>query len=54
MIYPEINKETRTARIRVELPNPDLALLHDMYVDAEIDTGDGRAGPGRAGERGDG
>jgi Cu(I)/Ag(I) efflux system membrane fusion protein len=38
-IYPEINKETRTARIRVDLPNPDLVLLHDMYVDAEIDTG---------------
>ena len=41
IIYPEINKETRTARIRVELPNPDLVLLHDMYVDAEIDTGSG-------------
>jgi Cu(I)/Ag(I) efflux system membrane fusion protein len=39
VLYPEINKETRTARIRVELPNPDLLLLHDMYVDAEIDTG---------------
>jgi Cu(I)/Ag(I) efflux system membrane fusion protein len=39
VIYPEINKETRTARIRVELLNPDLVLLHDMYVDAEIDTG---------------
>jgi membrane fusion protein, copper/silver efflux system len=42
VIYPEINKETRTARIRVELPNPDLVLLHDMYVDAEIDTGSGQ------------
>ncbi len=41
VVYPEINKETRTARIRVELPNPDLVLLHDMYVDAEIDTGSG-------------
>jgi Cu(I)/Ag(I) efflux system membrane fusion protein len=41
VVYPEINKETRTARIRVELPNPDLVLLHDMYVDAEIDTGNG-------------
>jgi membrane fusion protein, copper/silver efflux system len=41
VIYPEINKETRTARVRVELPNPDLVLLHDMYVDAEIDTGSG-------------
>jgi membrane fusion protein, copper/silver efflux system len=41
VIYPEINKETRTARIRVELPNPDLVLLHDMYVDAQIETGSG-------------
>ena len=41
VIHPEINKETRTARIRVELSNPDLVLLHDMYVDAQIDTGSG-------------
>jgi len=39
VIYPEINKETRTARVRVDLPNPDYALLHGMYVDAQIDTG---------------
>ncbi|WP_338821642.1 efflux RND transporter periplasmic adaptor subunit [Bradyrhizobium septentrionale] len=39
MIYPQVNKETRTARVRIELPNADLALLPDMYVDAEIDTG---------------
>jgi len=43
VIYPEINKETRTARVRVELQNPDLILLHDMYVGAEIDTGTGDA-----------
>jgi Cu(I)/Ag(I) efflux system membrane fusion protein len=43
VIYPEINKETRTARVRVELQNPDLILLHDMYADAEIDTGTGDA-----------
>jgi Cu(I)/Ag(I) efflux system membrane fusion protein len=43
VVYPEINKETRTARIRVEIPNPDLVLLHDMYVDAEIDTGSGES-----------
>lgn len=41
VIYPEIKKETRTARVRIELQNPDLILLHDMYVDAEIDTGSG-------------
>lgn len=39
VVYPEINKETRTARLRVELPNPDELLLHDMYVDAEITIG---------------
>ena len=39
LIYPQITKETRTARVRVELSNPDLLLIHDMYVDAEIETG---------------
>lgn len=39
VIYPQVNKETRTARVRIELANADLALLPDMYVDAEIDTG---------------
>jgi membrane fusion protein, copper/silver efflux system len=39
VIYPEINRETRTARVRVELQNPDQKLLHDMYVDAEIEVG---------------
>lgn len=39
MIYPQLNKDTRTARVRVELANADAALLPDMYVDAAIDTG---------------
>jgi Cu(I)/Ag(I) efflux system membrane fusion protein len=39
VIYPEVNKETRTARLRVELANPEELLLHDMYVDAEIAVG---------------
>jgi Cu(I)/Ag(I) efflux system membrane fusion protein len=38
LVYPQFNKDTRTARIRIELANPDQALLPDMYVDAEIDT----------------
>jgi membrane fusion protein, copper/silver efflux system len=41
VIYPAINKDTRTARLRVELPNPDGALLPDMYADVEISTGNG-------------
>ncbi len=39
LVYPSINKETRTARLRVELPNPDGALLPDMYAEVEIATG---------------
>jgi membrane fusion protein, copper/silver efflux system len=39
VIYPQINKETRTGRLRIELENPDVLLIHDMYVDAEIDIG---------------
>jgi Cu(I)/Ag(I) efflux system membrane fusion protein len=39
VIYPHLMKETRTARVRIELPNPDLALLPDMYGDVEIATG---------------
>ena len=39
VIYPQLNKDTRTARVRIELTNADLALLPDMYVDAEIEIG---------------
>lgn len=39
LIYPQVNKETRTTRVRIELPNPDLVLLPDMYAEVEIATG---------------
>jgi Cu(I)/Ag(I) efflux system membrane fusion protein len=39
VIYPQVNRDTRTSRARVELANPDVALLPDMYVDADINTG---------------
>jgi Cu(I)/Ag(I) efflux system membrane fusion protein len=39
LIYPHMMAETRTARIRIELPNPDEVLRPDMYADAEIITG---------------
>jgi membrane fusion protein, copper/silver efflux system len=39
LIYPHLNAQTRTARIRIEVPNPDEALRPEMYVDAEIETG---------------
>ncbi len=38
VIYPHLMKETRSARVRIEIPNPDLALLPDMYADVEIGT----------------
>ena len=41
LIYPEIQPETRTARIRIELPNPDSLLLANMYADVDIATGAG-------------
>jgi len=39
LIYPHLMAETRTGRIRIELPNPDEALRPDMYADVEIATG---------------
>jgi Cu(I)/Ag(I) efflux system membrane fusion protein len=39
LIYPHMNAQTRTARIRIELPNPDQGLRPDMYADVEIATG---------------
>ena len=39
VIYPQVNRDTRTARARIQLDNADLALMPDMYVDASIDTG---------------
>jgi len=39
LIYPHLMAETRTARIRIELPNPDEVLRPDMYADVEITTG---------------
>jgi Cu(I)/Ag(I) efflux system membrane fusion protein len=39
LIYPHLSAQTRTARIRIEAPNPDEVLRPEMYVDAEIETG---------------
>jgi Cu(I)/Ag(I) efflux system membrane fusion protein len=39
LIYPHMNAQTRTARVRIELENPDGLLRPDMYVDAAINTG---------------
>ena len=39
LIYPHLNTATRTARIRIEVPNPGEVLRPEMYVDAEIQAG---------------
>lgn len=38
-IYPQLRTETRTARVRVELPNPDVRFKIDMYADVAFLTG---------------
>ena len=43
VIYPHLTKETRTIPVRIEMPNPDMALLPDMYGDVEIATGNATA-----------
>lgn len=40
VIYPQINRDTRAVRVRIELANADLALRPDMYVEAEIAVGE--------------
>lgn len=38
-IYPELRTETRTARVRIEVPNPDGRLKVDMYADVVFQAG---------------
>ena len=40
VIYPQIAEATRTAKVRIELANPDGMLLPNMYADVEIGSGD--------------
>jgi Cu(I)/Ag(I) efflux system membrane fusion protein len=51
-VYPTVNAQTRTARVRIEVPNPDLLLKTEMYATVEIaaqtvlvDRGEGRFEP---------
>jgi len=39
LVYPQVNMETRTTKVRIEVDNPDLALLPNMYAEVEIDIG---------------
>jgi Cu(I)/Ag(I) efflux system membrane fusion protein len=38
-VYPEVRPETRTARVRIELPNPEARLKPDMYADVVFRAG---------------
>jgi membrane fusion protein, copper/silver efflux system len=40
LIYPEVQMQTRTAKVRIELPNPDGLLLANMYAEVEIASGE--------------
>jgi len=40
-IYPDIKPETRTARVRIEVPNPHGRLKMDMYADVVFQSGAG-------------
>jgi membrane fusion protein, copper/silver efflux system len=40
-IYPELRMETRTARVRIEIPNPDGRLKVEMYADVVFQAGAG-------------
>jgi Cu(I)/Ag(I) efflux system membrane fusion protein len=35
-VYPTVTPETRTARVRIELPNPGRLLKPDMYASVEL------------------
>ncbi|WP_207803046.1 efflux RND transporter periplasmic adaptor subunit [Roseicella frigidaeris] len=43
LIYPQLNASARTARVRIELPNPDGLLLPGMYAEVEIAASGGGA-----------
>jgi Cu(I)/Ag(I) efflux system membrane fusion protein len=38
-IYPDVRAETRTARVRIELPNPGERLKAEMYADVVFQAG---------------
>ncbi|WP_018234704.1 efflux RND transporter periplasmic adaptor subunit [Ensifer sp. BR816] len=40
LIYPELQAETRTAKVRIELPNEDGLLLANMYAEVEVASGE--------------
>jgi Cu(I)/Ag(I) efflux system membrane fusion protein len=41
LIYPQVAKQTRATKVRIEIANPDGVLRPDMYADVQIATGTG-------------
>ncbi|MEW6122028.1 MAG: efflux RND transporter periplasmic adaptor subunit [Pseudomonadota bacterium] len=39
LIYPQVGEATRATKVRIEIANPDGALLPNMYAEVEIGTG---------------
>jgi Cu(I)/Ag(I) efflux system membrane fusion protein len=39
LIYPDVNMQTRTTKVRIQLPNPEGVLLANMFADVEIKSG---------------
>lgn len=50
LIYPMLSDATRTVKVRIEVPNPDIALKPEMYAEVEIQSelGQGLVIPGSA------
>ena len=42
-ILHELDKATRTAKVRIEIKNPDHHIRHEMYAEVTIDSGTGSA-----------
>jgi len=40
-ILHELDMQTRTAKVRIEIANPEHRIRHDMYADVTIDSGSG-------------
>lgn len=40
-VLHELDAATRTGKVRIEVKNPDHRIKHEMYAEAEIDTGEG-------------
>jgi Cu(I)/Ag(I) efflux system membrane fusion protein len=42
LIYPQVSRDTRTTKARIEIANGDGALLPDMYADVDISSDNGK------------